>query len=153
MPLVEGVRRVSVKQAAGLLGTTEHAVRQRLHRGTLRTEKNEQGNVTVLVPETLIVSPGDSASDSPGDTREAGSESALVEALRDQNRILEEQLREANESNRENRRIIAGLTQRIPELEASRASVTSSEEASKGDVPPEEERRSWWRRFFGFGGG
>ncbi len=80
----------------------------------------------------------------------------MVEALREQNRILEEQLREANESNRENRRIIAGLTQRIPQLEAPReprdGHETASEDMSQGVAPEREEepeRPSWWRRWFG----
>ncbi len=152
VPLVEGVRRVSVKEEAVLLGTTEHATRQRLHRGTLKAEKDERGSVTVLVPESLVVYPGD-ARVSP---EESGSYSALVEALREQIRILEEQLREANESNRENRRIIAGLTQRIPQLEAPReprdAHETASDDASMGVAPEREEepeRPSWWRRWFG----
>jgi hypothetical protein len=62
------------------------------------------------------------------------------------------------EANRENRRIIAGLVQRVPELEGPRESrdapETASEDVGKGaSVPPEPqeptERRSWWRRFFG----
>jgi hypothetical protein len=117
------VRRVSVKEAARLLDTTEHAIRQRLYRGSLESEKDESGSVVVLLPEHLVEDTADSQREAQSDTRDSEAESALlsalVETLREQNAVLLEQLREANESNRENRRIIAGLTQRIPELEAS----------------------------------
>ena len=53
----------------------------------------------------------------------------LIEELRDRVRSLEE-------ANRENRRISAALTSRIPELEAP----------TREESP---ETRSWWRRMFG----
>jgi hypothetical protein len=79
------------------------------------------------------------------------------EMLREQNQMLREQLAEAHAANRENRRIIAALTQRIPELEAPseprEAPVTASED--RGGLPSEQEKRSelrwprpWWRRLF-----
>jgi hypothetical protein len=49
--------------------------------------------------------------------------------------ILREQLEAEREANRENRRIIARLTQRIPAIEAGderESSTTASEEAGKG---------------------
>ena len=55
MPLVGEVIRASVKEAARLLDTSEHAVRQRLYRGSLESEKDERGNVVVLIPESLKV--------------------------------------------------------------------------------------------------
>ncbi len=66
---------------------------------------------------------------------------------------LRRQLEEAHAANRENRRIIAALTQRIPELEAPRDERESSETVSEGaerveEVPLKEERRSWLYRFF-----
>ena len=73
---------------------------------------------------------------------------------------LREQLKEEREANRENRRIITGLVQRVPELEPAKDSsseppespVMSSGETDK-DGPPEQQeptqRRSWWRAFFG----
>ena len=55
MPLVGEVIRASVKEAARLLDTSEHAVRQRLYRGSLESEKDERGNVVVLIPESRKV--------------------------------------------------------------------------------------------------
>jgi hypothetical protein len=111
-------RRASVKEAARLLDTTEHAIRQRLYRGSLESEKDESGSVVVLLPEHLVGHTTDSQREGERDTQAEAAMSALVETLQDQNRILLEQLREANESNRENRRLLAALTQRIPEIEA-----------------------------------
>ena len=160
-------RRVSVKEAARLLATTEHAIRQRLYRGSFEAEKDERGNVTVLVPEHLVETHGevhgDTQREEHRDTQTEDAMFALLEELRDKNRILEEQLREANESNRENRRLLAALTQRIPELESPQdtsserrgSSETASEESPKGTARAEQEepfreRPSFWRRFFGF---
>jgi hypothetical protein len=69
---------------------------------------------------------------------------------------LECQLEQANERDRENRRIIAALTQRIPAIEAPE----SPESPGPSDAPPETsaeaqepaerpEERRWWRRMFG----
>jgi hypothetical protein len=76
----------------------------------------------------------------------------LIEELRDRVRSLED-------ANRENRRIIAALTQRIPELEASRESDLSASDRGPTDTPTEAsdapqtaaetpQGRSWWRRLF-----
>jgi hypothetical protein len=68
------------------------------------------------------------------------------------------QLDQANERDRENRRIIAGLVQRVPEIESPGSSPeprespqTSSDKQSGGTASEEEgeaEKRSWWRRVF-----
>jgi len=154
-------RRVSVKEAARLLDTTEHAIRQRLYRGSLEAEKNEDGTVVVLLPERLVSNTTDSQREGEGDTRVEAAMSALLQELRDKNRILEEQLREANESNRENRRLLAALTQRIPELEPPQGTTSEAREGVSNAQEGTEEgpgthtqqnqtsTPSWWRRFFG----
>jgi uncharacterized membrane protein YccC len=124
-------RRVSVKEAARLLNTTEHAIRQRLYRGSLDSEKDESGSVFVLLPEHLVSHRADSQHEGEGDTQAEAAMFALVETLREQNSILLEQLREANESNRENRRLLAALTQRIPEIKAPPERPGSSETVSE----------------------
>ena len=157
-------RRVSVKEAARLLDTTEHAIRQRLYRGSLESEKDDTGSVVVILPERLVGNTADSQREGESDAQVEDAMSALVETLREQNRILLEQLREANESNRENRRLLAALTQRIPEIEAPQEATSderesperASEEPYSIHAPPEgqspqgpPQRRSWWRVFFG----
>ncbi len=67
-----------------------------------------------------------------GDGREAVEDGPLVESMRDQIDHLRGQLEEAHAANRENRRIIAALTQRIPELEAPRDERGGTETVSEG---------------------
>jgi hypothetical protein len=70
---------------------------------------------------------------------------------------LREQLRREQDAHAEARRIIAGLVQRVPELEAAREADQSAEEGVPTPTPTEEREapeepssRSWWRRFFGY---
>ncbi len=151
-------QRLTVAQAAAALGITEGAVRSRIKRGTLPTTK-EGGAVFVLLG-------GGTAPTNPGVPVD---QSELVEALREQIADLREQLAEANAANRENRRIIAGLTSRIPELQAADPTEPpggpqTAAEASEGAEPRSAmreaqeateraeaggERRPWWRRILG----
>ncbi len=147
-------QRLTVAQAATALGITEGAVRSRIKRGTLRTTK-ESGAVFVLLG-------GGTAPTNPG---VPGDQSELVEALREQIADLREQLAEANAANRENRRIIAGLTSRIPELQAApseapggpetaaEASEGAGPRSATGEAQEGTERpqapRSLWSRMFG----
>jgi hypothetical protein len=145
-------RRVHLSEAADLLGVSKDAVRMRVKRGTLRSEKGEDGRVYVWVN----VNPdGDPNTVHLQGEAEAWRE--LIDELHDRVRSLEE-------ANRENRRIIAALTQRIPEIEAPRDTPSDTPEApetvaemSMGPEPQEAREeaqeaaqpRSWWRRMFG----
>ena len=87
----------------------------------------------------------------------------LIAELRDRVRSLEDQMGQEREANRENRRIIAALTSRIPELEApadsapgAPGSPETAPEPVQRESPFTEEPgaqeaaqpRSWWRRMF-----
>lgn len=150
--------RKTVAEAAEVLGISAEAVRGRVRRGTLPVER-EGGAVYVLLEETAADRPTDDQSRTTDDQPVDRSE--LVEALREQIADLRGQLAEANAANRENRRIIAGLTQRIPELEAAGSSERSgaSETVEEGPEeepsprpgapgPQEAAQRPWWRRVF-----
>jgi hypothetical protein len=142
-------RRVHLSEAASLLGVSKDAVRMRAKRGTLRSEKGGDGRVYVWVNDNPDADPN---SVHPETQVEAWRE--LIDELRDRVRSLEE-------ANRENRRIIAALTQRIPELEAPaspevrESPETPSEAGPDATGPPEPETpaevRPWWRRIFGEG--
>jgi len=154
-------QHLTVAQAAAALGITEGAVRSRIKRGTLPTTK-EGGTVFVLLgggtSETYRTPNTSVPADQPPPE--------LVEVLRDQIRDLREQLGQAKERDRENRRIIAALTQRIPAIEASPEPTSEApgspesgadEQQERGRVSdagaPREaserpEERSWWRRLF-----
>jgi DNA-binding Lrp family transcriptional regulator len=47
-----GVRRIPLKEAAVALGISKDAVRQRIRRGTLRSDKGEDGRVYVYLDPT-----------------------------------------------------------------------------------------------------
>jgi len=134
-----------VAEAAQRLGISKEAVRKRVHRGTLRSNKDADGTVRVYVPASRAAS--STASSTPRDE--------LVDELHDRVNSLERQLDAERESSRELRRIVAALTQRIPELEAPSEPRESPETATVEEAEPrpaggqEGAQRPWWRRVFG----
>ncbi len=145
-------RRLTVPEAADRLGITEAAVRGRIKRDTLRSYR-EEGAVFVVLEGDASAPNRDASSDEPSD------QSQLITVLR-------EQLQAEREANRENRRIIAGLVQRIPELVASPEPRDAPEtDAESSDTPEpqsntvgaqesargaeETARRPWWLRWLG----
>jgi hypothetical protein len=143
------VERVSVPEAAKLLGISEGAVRQRMHRGQLQYDKDENGRVYVY-PTAVDTATNSVTTD--GDT-------ALIDELRDRIRFLEEELADRKEEalrrDEEAKRkdaILMTLAQRVPELEAPSEATESptarSNGEDRGSVPPDAQNRSWWRRIF-----
>ena len=158
-------RRVHLSEAAELLGVSKDAVRMRVKRGTLRSEKAEDGRVYVWVN----VNPDDD----PNGVHPQGE----VDPYRELIDELHDRVRSLEEANRENRRIIAALTSRIPELpppspqeapgapeglvgESERAEPRSGTGGLQESVerPPDTAEwpvrggsltRPWWRRVFG----
>jgi predicted component of type VI protein secretion system len=160
-------------------------VRQLLQSGELEGERDEAGHWLIparAVHERLERLRRESFLEAVGydlsSVRE-GSLQELVEVLSSQVEMLRAELDEAHAANRENRRIIAGLVERIPAIEAPPEPRGSSETASEGAEPrsatgaPEEarerpftserqakpsdgsegpERRGFWSRLFGGGG-
>ena len=149
-------RRLTAQEAAEVLGTSVDAVRMRVRRGTLESEKDPDGRVHVWVND-------DSTETRP---RLDGEPSALISAKDETISVLSEQLESEREARRRADTIIAQLTQanaalaaRVPELEALQKSPEVAEtvedepertgfrssvgEAEKGT------QRPWWRRVFG----
>jgi hypothetical protein len=148
-------RWLDVGEAAQELGISTDAVRKRISRGSLRSDR-ENGHVRVWLDV--------------GET-EAGREAqvdgeALVEVLQDHITDLRVQLEAEREARRRADTIIAQLTQanaalaaKVPELEAAE----SREETAEGTVEETERaephsnagevqegtQRPWWRRMFG----
>ncbi len=148
-------RWVDVGEAARALELSTDAVRKRIARGSLESSR-ENGHVLVWLD------------DGGTEARREGQvdREALVEVLSDQVAYLKEQLDVRTEELKEHRRIIAALTQRIPELEPPREQEASpgppeatgmGVEGSMGPTPAQAsegaresaEPRSWWRRMFG----
>jgi hypothetical protein len=141
------VRRVTVAEAAEFLGISAEAVRGRIRRGTIPVQR-EGGAVYVLLdtaPEDrTTVDQSRTIYDRPDDRTDL-----LIAELRDRVRSLEE-------ANRENRRIIAALTSRIPAIEAPADERESPQKAAEeaeitqsARETQESVERPWWRRFLG----
>ena len=142
--------RYTVPDAAQVLGISPEAVRNRLSRGTLRSEKVE-GRVHVLLARPDRSQPmGDVSTDIPTD---------IVEELRDRIRYLERQVEEERDARRRADTLLARMMDRLPELEApseARESPETVEEGPEraGPRPSAEEAqegvgRRLWRRMFG----
>ena len=140
--------RFTVSEAAARLGITESAVRGRINRGTLEVER-EEGAVYVLLS-------ADYSGDYPGESSALRyALEARIESLEHQQELLERQLEQANERDRENRRLLAAALERIPELEPAERPpgppVTAT--GKEAEQPPggvqEGAQRPWWRRWFG----
>jgi hypothetical protein len=163
-------KRVTVAEAAEMLGLTVEAVRGRIKRGKLAHAK-DGGTVYVILDTDRSATrqtgqqPVD---DQPIDQSDAQTE--LIEALREQVAYMREQLAEEREARRRADTILAQLSQANAEqartiraLEAP--SDMGSEPPGSPQAPAEETegheerpfteeaqeapgRRSWWRRVF-----
>jgi hypothetical protein len=154
--------RLAVPEAAQALGLTEGAIRQRIQRGTLESERDTDGRVYVLVRRDNGRDNGDKTSSNTRLNGGFNAHSETVEILKNQNEFLKGQLEAEREANRENRRIIAGLVQRVPELEAPRGPrdghhemATAEPDRDRGHPATEGAQegaalRPWWQRWFGF---
>jgi hypothetical protein len=110
--------RYPVTEAANILGISTEATRQRIKRGTLPTERDEEGNVFVLLKGNGTRTTADSTRTDANGTDDGTLGGTHTNANRTGDgtdekerliRFLSEQLEHEREVNRENRRIIAGL--------------------------------------------
>jgi hypothetical protein len=137
--------RHTYAQAAKALGISTDATRMRVRRGTLRSERDQDGNVKVILDADQVRPDNDDTND------------ALNEHLRSEVAYLREE-------NQRKDHIIAALVQRVPALEAAtneRADVNASHDAPSEEYPstprPREDSEKpasgGWRgvrKFFGF---
>ncbi len=150
-------------EAALILRVTPTRVRQLLQDGELEGERDEAGHwltPTRAVHERLERLRRESFLEAVGyDLSSVREMPELVEVLREQVELLRVELEEAHAANRENRRIIAALTSRIPAIEAPPDAPGSPERVAEMPMGPEPSEaregaqeaaqpRSWWRRLF-----
>ena len=146
--------RVSVQEAAIALGTTVDAIRKRVQRETITYEKAADGRVWILLDTGQTRQVTDQDATGPGPRPDP-----LLVAKDETIQLLREQLEAERRANEENRRIIAALTSRIPQLEAPseppEAPTEDTEQPGRGEPQPpledaqEPSERPWWRRMFG----
>jgi hypothetical protein len=144
--------RVTISEAAMLLGISEGAVRKRVDRGSLRHDKGTDGKVYVYLPGPA--SRGTHGDDVGDDVSTPLESNALTSEMRSRIDFLEEELRRKDA-------ILMNMTEAMKALTA--APETTSPEATGEPVTPSEhqgngtgrtdeetsEKSSWWKRLFG----
>jgi hypothetical protein len=162
---VRGTGRVTITQAATLLGVHPNTVRGRVKAGVYDAEKvtTEHGLTWMIDHDSLVNNPLPKDSQQPPSQVVNPQDVTPLEVVQDLlrpfvedlGRVREELgaervLREQAERERDE------LAARLEALTEKRdASETASEGTDKVEAPPEqqepaERRTSWWRRFFGF---
>jgi|SRR5829696_3549275 len=168
------MERIVVAEAARRLGVTPEAIRQRIRRGTIRHDKDDDGRLYVyLEPNTTGVHYGtQGVGQGVGQDGREGSQGVrgalrtdlaselkervtfLESELEARTRFFEAELEARREELRRKDHLLAAALERVPPaLEDPRETPSESPEtASEGmkgvEVPIAEETRSWWRRFF-----
>ena len=137
--------RLTVSDAAKLLGVTPEAVRQRIRRGTIKHERTQAGRYYVfLSPKEDVEDPVENGANPDQQLR-----SDYIETLKGE-------LEARNQELSEMRRLLAGALERIPAIEAPPETPSESRQSPVADaeprsdtqeeVLPQQEKRSWWRR-------
>lgn len=140
-----GMPQVDIATAARALGLSQGAVKKRLQRGTLPGGKDAAGRwyATLDAPE-----PSQDSRDDAGmtDRIPPGSrdQAALIDALQAEIASLRAALQRSQEGEAEQRRIIAGLVARVPELPSDRRPDLTGYDRTEAEPPPAA-RRPWWR--------
>jgi excisionase family DNA binding protein len=151
-------RLLTLAEAAKFLGLSKDAIRMRVRRGTLRSQKGGNGVVYVFRGDLDATTDATAyePTDEPEPQREVEASRELVDTLKEQVEDLRARLDRETEANRENRRIIAGLLERVPALESGssepRDPSVPAEEGEPGATPTEPRpgpqapaSRPWWR--------
>jgi len=153
------ISRLTVPEAAQALGISPEAVRNRLSRNTLDSTK-ENGTVYVLLDNDRLRSTADIPNDTSRHTGDRstdipGESASLISAKDETIRVLSEQLEAERTASAELRRIVAGLVQRVPELDLAGPPESPESASESTAAPPEQQeaterpRSSWWKQFFG----
>jgi excisionase family DNA binding protein len=124
-------RRLTVTEAAEVLGISGDAVRSRIKRGTLSTVR-EGGRVFVVLGATDRPTAQAQPTHAPGEDR-------LYQEMQERIRYLESQVEEEREARRRADTLLARLMDRLPELEAppepSGSPETAEEEIQRAESP------------------
>ncbi len=131
-----GTRRLDLGEAASVLGVSREAVRRRAKRGTLDSDRGDDGKLYVWVHD-------DHHTNHHSDDVH---HDLLVEELRDRIRYLEEESRRKDH-------LLAAALERIPAIEAPESPESTS--VGSGNTHGEGETQEpislpWWRRWLGW---
>jgi DNA-binding Lrp family transcriptional regulator len=144
-----GVDRLTIQEAARRLGISEGAVRERVTRGSLEHDKEDDGRVYVYVDAGARrgVDVGQDEGVDPDNN-------ALISQLRDEVAYLRDENRRKDEIIMQQAMTMRQLTAAQPQ-EPAEAAETVEEEPERAEPRPdaggvqEGVRRPWWRRLFG----
>jgi hypothetical protein len=148
-------RRLTVPEAAEVLGISGDAVRSRIKRGPLETVR-EGGRVWVVLGATDRPNAQAQPTNPP-------SADLLYQEMQERIRYLESQVEEEREARRRADTLLARLMDRLPELESPQevppetpgSPPEAAEEPERAqprpDAPGAQEgvQRPWWKRVFG----
>lgn len=138
---------MDVKQAAEILDISSEGIRQRIRRGTLKSEKDTDGRVYVFIAdEDLDEAPSERNTD------------GVVTRLENEVDFLRKELATRDAEIHRRDAILLSLSEGLkslnpPSPEPRDSDIRASEERSGNVVSSEsqgqEKRSSWWRRLFG----
>jgi hypothetical protein len=139
------MHRLSVSDAAKVLGISVQAVHGRVNRGTIEHER-EDGKIYVFLTD-----------DEVGNQQALNTDvhdvyNAYITSLKSEIESLKQDREVWQEEARRKDHLLAAALERIPALEASpegtESPTTAGNGEDKGSIPPDTEMRSWWRRIF-----
>ena len=143
-----GVDRLTIRETAHQLSVSEGAVRKRVNRCALRSEKEEDGRVYVYLDV------GDRRGVDDG--QDAGvnhNSNALISQLRDEVAYLREENRRKDEMIMQQamtmRQLSAASQEPAEAAETVEAEPEREETRSAAGGAQEGSQRPWWRRWFG----
>ena len=137
-------RRVTLREAADILGLSKEAVRKRVIRGTLSSDTGEDGRRYVYL-------------DAGGDEAPTHEGDALISEMRSRIQFLEDELQRKDAillNMTEAMKALSPSSQETPPDERESPETVEEEQgrAERPDAPGAQEgaqRRPWWRRMFG----
>jgi hypothetical protein len=139
-------RRYTVIEAAKVLGVGTDAVRKRVARDTIEHEKVDD-TVYVWLDDGhdggTTPRHDDDTSGDDGGAELLDAYREQLDAYKDQVHYLRDQLDAERRANDENRRLLAALLQRVPELEAAPGEPVLPFE-SRQEAAQEPTERPWW---------
>ena len=110
-------RRVTVVEAATLLGITPDAVRSRLRRGTLKRAEAPDGTVLVVLDGEAVGDGPDGSDASATDRPTSQTTVAYISALKSHIETLEGEVQAWREEARRKDHLLAAALERIPAIE------------------------------------
>jgi hypothetical protein len=154
---VEGRRRVTIQEAARIMGVSEGAIRKRVKRDTLDYEKGLDGRIYVYLPIATQGVPGgvDKGIDEVADSHSTALISQMqaeIEYLREENRRKDTIIMNMTEAMKAISPPASEEPRESPVTDVSPGRQGRSQErpfTDKEGAQEPVEPRPWWRRMFG----